>query len=70
MMKSRKILNTTACSRSTTSPGVQTGLPTVPWRIATSWTKSLVTFIGAKVVAEQVKDSILIAGGTQLTPYS
>ncbi len=79
MMKRRKILNTaalatataatlTACNRSTTSPAVQTGLPTVRWRMATSWTKSLGTFIGAKVVSQRVKE--MTNGRFTITPFA
>ncbi|WP_413199157.1 TRAP transporter substrate-binding protein [Nostoc piscinale] len=78
-MKRRKILNTaalatataatlTACNRSTTSPAVQTGLPTVRWRMATSWTKSLGTFIGAKVVSQRVKE--MTNGRFTITPFA
>lgn len=47
---------TTACARKTTSTATQSSLPTVRWRMATSWTKTLGTYIGADTMAKRVKE--------------
>ncbi|MDZ8053506.1 MAG: TRAP transporter substrate-binding protein [Aulosira sp. ZfuVER01] len=78
-MKRREVLNTAAiasvtattlasCARTGTSPNVQTGLPNVRWRMATSWPKSLGTFIGAETVSKRVAE--MTNGRFKITPFA
>ncbi|MBH8563793.1 TRAP transporter substrate-binding protein [Nostoc sp. CENA67] len=78
-MKRREVLNSAAiatataatlasCSQTTKSPTVQTGLPNIRWRMATSWPKSLGTFIGAETVAKRVAE--MTNGRFQITPFA
>jgi TRAP-type mannitol/chloroaromatic compound transport system substrate-binding protein len=57
-----------SCSRPGKSPGVTTGLPNVRWRMATSWPKSLGTFIGAETVSQRVKE--MTNGRFRITPFA
>ncbi|MBE9058046.1 TRAP transporter substrate-binding protein [Sphaerospermopsis sp. LEGE 08334] len=77
-MKRRQIINTgaiatatavltTACARKTTSTATQSSLPTVRWRMATSWTKTLGTYIGADTIAKRVKE--MSGGRFTITPF-
>ncbi len=78
-MKRRRIIQNTAiatlttatlaaCAKTGTSPSVKTGLPNVRWRMATSWPKSLGTFIGAEIVARRVKE--MTDGRFRITPFA
>ncbi|MDH6059447.1 TRAP transporter substrate-binding protein [Chrysosporum bergii ANA360D] len=77
-MKRRKIINTAvvatttavtlgSCARKTAS-NVQTGLPNVRWRMATSWPKSLGIFTGADILAKRVKE--MTNGRFIITPFA
>ncbi len=79
MMKRRQVINTGAiatataatlvsCTRTSTSPSVQAGLPNIRWRMATSWPKSLGTFIGANTVAKRVEE--MTNGRFKITPFA
>ncbi|MBD2448271.1 TRAP transporter substrate-binding protein [Nostoc sp. FACHB-152] len=77
-MKRREILNNAAiatattalvsCTRTGTSPSLQAGLPNIRWRMATSWPKSLGTFIGAETVAKRVAE--MTNGRFKITPFA
>ncbi|RCJ36989.1 ABC transporter substrate-binding protein [Nostoc minutum NIES-26] len=78
-MKRREVLNTAAiatvtaatlasCNQTSKSPSVQTGLPNIRWRMATSWPKSLGTFIGAETVAKRVEE--MTNGRFKITPFA
>ncbi|MEA5616898.1 TRAP transporter substrate-binding protein [Cronbergia sp. UHCC 0137] len=78
-MKRRQLINTgaiatattaltIACNRTTTAPTVQAGLPTVRWRMTTSWTKTLGTYIGAETIAKRVKE--MTQGRFTITPFA
>ncbi|MEH1811553.1 MAG: TRAP transporter substrate-binding protein [Nostoc sp.] len=78
-MKRREVFNTAAiatataaslvsCSQAGKSPSVQAGLPNIRWRMATSWPKSLGTFIGAQTVSRRVEE--MTNGRFQITPFA
>ncbi|MTJ51887.1 ABC transporter substrate-binding protein [Anabaena sp. UHCC 0253] len=78
-MKRRQIINTgaiaaatatlaTACAKASTSTSVEGSLPTVRWRMATSWTKSLGTYVGAETIAKRVKE--MTGGRFTITPFA
>jgi TRAP-type mannitol/chloroaromatic compound transport system substrate-binding protein len=77
-MKRRQIINTgaiatatavltTACAKKTTSTATQGSLPKVRWRMATSWTKTLGTYIGADTISKRVKE--MSGGRFTITPF-
>ena len=63
-----------ACSRRTNTVGKKSSLPTVRWRMATSWPISLNIFNGAETIAKRVKEmtggrfTIKTYAGGELTP--
>ncbi|MDJ0797231.1 MAG: TRAP transporter substrate-binding protein [Calothrix sp. MO_167.B12] len=59
---------TVACTRRTTAPNVRTGLPTVRWRMATSWPTSLGIFTGPEDIAKRVKE--MTGGRFTIKPYA
>ncbi len=61
-------LSVASCARTSTAPGVKTGLPTVRWRMTTSWTKTLGIFVGPKTIAERVKE--MSGGKFTITPFA
>ena len=59
---------TVACRRRATTSGTSKGLPTVRWRMATSWPISLGLFTGAETIAERVKK--MTNGRFTIKPYA
>lgn len=79
MIKRRQILNTAAiaagtavtlaaCGRTQTAANIQTTQPNIRWRMATSWTKSLIIFSGADVISRRVKE--MTNGHFTITPFA
>ncbi len=79
MIKRRQILNTSAiaagtavtlaaCGRTQTAANIQTTQPNIRWRMATSWTKSLIIFSGADVISRRVKE--MTNGRFTITPFA
>ncbi|WP_353931148.1 TRAP transporter substrate-binding protein [Okeanomitos corallinicola TIOX110] len=78
-MKRRQIINTgaiatataaltAACAKKSTSSSAQGSLPRVRWRMTTSWTKTLGTYIGAETIAKRVKE--MTDGRFTITPFA
>jgi TRAP-type mannitol/chloroaromatic compound transport system substrate-binding protein len=58
---------TAACGKKTTSTSTAGSLPRVRWRMATSWTKTLGTYIGAETIAKRVEE--MTGGNFTIKPF-